>query len=220
LPTARIQALARFAATARAQTVERLTPERRVATLVAFATVFHQTVQDDFFELFDRFLSEHWSRATRQQAQSRLRTLRDLDVAAKICRDACTILLQEDTPDARIRDAIWATIAHVTQSAAASDEQQAVETLYPLLRPVMAWWREHLIWEATPTSQAVLERWNFVRAHWGETRSRWQTAPTTGLTAAWRAVVCDETGRIHPAAYTVWTVHIVWDAAKPPVLRP
>ncbi len=40
LPTARIQALARFAATARAQTVERLTPERRVATLVAFAVVF------------------------------------------------------------------------------------------------------------------------------------------------------------------------------------
>ncbi|WP_430626202.1 Tn3 family transposase [Sulfobacillus thermotolerans] len=226
LPTARLQALARFAATARAQTVERLTPERRVATLVAFATVFHQTAQDDFFELFDRFLSEHWSRATRQQAQSRLRTLRDLDAAAKICRDACTILLQEDTPDARIRDAIWATIpkatlqaavatiAQVTQSAAASDEQQAVETLYPLFRPVMAWWREHLIWEATPTSQAVLERWNFVRAHWGETRSRWQTAPTTGLTAAWRAVVCDETGRIHPAAYTVWTVQAVWDALR------
>ncbi len=107
LPTARIQALARFVATARAQTVERLTPERRVATLVAFATVFHQTAQDDFFELFDRFLSEHWSRATRQQAQSHLRTIRELDAAAKICRDACTILLQEDTPGARIRDAIW-----------------------------------------------------------------------------------------------------------------
>ena len=226
LPAARIQALARFAATARAQTVERLTPERRVATLVAFAAVFYQTAQDDFFELFDRFLSEHWSRATRQQAQSRLRTLRDLDAAAQVCREACAILLQEDTPDADIRDVVWAkipkatlqtavaTIAQVTQSAAASDEQQAVATIYPILRPVMVWWREHLAWEATPSGKAALERWDFVRRHWGEPRSRWQTAPTTGLTAAWRAVIRDEKGRIHPAAYTVWAVYSAWEALR------
>ena len=226
LPTARIQALARFAATARAQTVERLTPERRVATLVAFAAVFQQTAHDDFFELFDRFFSEHWGRATRQQAQNRLRTLRDLDAAAQVCREACAILLQADTPDARIRDTVWATIpratlqaavttiTEVTQSGSASAEQQSVTTVYPILRPVMTWWRQHLVWEATPAGKAALERWDFVRRHWGEPRNRWQTAPTTGLTAAWRAVIRDEKGRIHPAAYTVWAVYAAWEALR------
>ncbi len=141
--------MARFAATARAQTIQRLTPERRVATLVPFSAVFQQTAQDDFFELFDRFFSEHWGHTTRQRAQSRLRTRRDLDAAAQVCREACAILLQEDTPDARIRDAVWATIpratlpaavtmiTEVTDSGSASAEQQSVTTVYPILRPVM-----------------------------------------------------------------------------------
>ncbi len=226
LPMARIQALARFATTARAQTIERLTSDRRVATLVAFAAVFSQTAQDDFFELFDRFLSEHWSRATRQQAQSRLRTLHDFDAAAQVCRRACAILLQEDTPDAGIRDAVWAQIpkaqlqaaitmiTEMTQSGSASAEQQAVPTVYPIVRPVMAWWCQHLIWEATPAGKTILERWDFVRRHWGEPRSRWQTAPTTGLSAAWRTVIRDEQERIHPAAYTVWAVYAAWEALR------
>lgn len=226
LSIARIQALARFAATARAQTVERLTPERRLATLVAFAAVFHQTAQDDFIELFDRFLSEHWSRATRQQAQSRLRTLRDLDVAAQVCREACVVLLREDTPDDEIRNVVWnhipkatlqvavTTIAQITQSTVASDEQHVVTAVYPIVRPVMAWWQEHLDWEATPAGKAALERWDFVRAHWGKARRRWQTAPMVGLTAAWRSVIRDEKGRIHPAAYTVCAVHSAWEALR------
>ena len=47
VPPGRVQALARHAAAAKAQTIARMPPERRVATLLAFAQALEQTAQDD-----------------------------------------------------------------------------------------------------------------------------------------------------------------------------
>ena len=226
-PTTRIHTLARFAATARAQAVSRMPTERRLATLVAFVALFTHTAQDDMVELFDRFWTELWGRAGRQAAQSRLRTLRDLDAAAQLCQEACAIILQDDiTPDAVLRATILdripkaalqaavTTIAQIAQGPSASPEQQGVATVYPALRPVLALWLQALVWHATPAGQAAQDRWEFLRTHWGEPRRRWPDAPTTGLTTPWRAVVLDDKERVNPPGYTVWAVHSLAEALR------
>ena len=47
LPPNRLRALARYGAAARAQAIARMTPERRSATLLAFARAFEYIAMDD-----------------------------------------------------------------------------------------------------------------------------------------------------------------------------
>jgi len=79
-PIGRIRALARYAIAARAQTIERLVDDRRIATLLAFGKI--HVAQDDAVEIFQQLITICLSRAERQEEQQRLRSLRDLDDAA------------------------------------------------------------------------------------------------------------------------------------------
>jgi hypothetical protein len=50
IPPNRLRALARYGAAARAQAIAQMTPERRTATLLAFAYAFEETAMDDALE--------------------------------------------------------------------------------------------------------------------------------------------------------------------------
>ena len=54
IPPSRLKMLARYAAGARVQTLERLTPQRRTATLVAFIKGLETTAQDDVLDLLEQ----------------------------------------------------------------------------------------------------------------------------------------------------------------------
>jgi len=71
LPPGRIQALARFAATAKASAIQRLPEERRLATLVAFALTLEATALDDVLDLLDILTTEVFSDATKAGKKSR-----------------------------------------------------------------------------------------------------------------------------------------------------
>jgi len=226
VPMARIEALARYAATARAQAVARMPVERRIATLVAFVVVWTRTAQDDLVDLFDRFLADLWGKATRQTVQRRLRTLHGLDRAARLCRDACAIVLQEETPDSAVRTTIFdqiaksslqaamTTIEQLTQSPVSTVEQQIIPTVYPALRMLVALWLQHLVWKSTPAGQADHDRWEFLKTHWGQPLRAWREAPLTGITPPWRVAVVNAANHIVPKAYTVWTLHHLWEALR------
>ena len=111
IPNGRLCALVRYAATARAQAITRMTPDRRLATLVAFATVFATSAQDGVLELMDRLLADLFARTDRQSQKSRLRTLRDLDGAARQLREVCAVLLDNETNDSNIRTAIFSKVS-------------------------------------------------------------------------------------------------------------
>lgn len=57
IPPGRIDALARVAASVKAQAIARMQEERHIATLVAFARKLEATAQDDALDLFDRLAS-------------------------------------------------------------------------------------------------------------------------------------------------------------------
>jgi hypothetical protein len=111
LPKSRITSLARFAGAAKAQAVERLPDERRIATLLAYMRTLEASAHDDVLDLFDVVVTDMFADAKATGHKERLGSIRDLDAAALLLRQACTILLDESTPDRAVRRTVFEIIS-------------------------------------------------------------------------------------------------------------
>ena len=124
LPVARMRALSVDAATRRAGDLAKMSDARRLATLVAFATIAARRAQDDALEHFDRLHSELQLRVRKQGERERLRDGQELDRAGLTLAGACRHLL-EASASAPIAEAVF---AHVDRTVVA-DAVVAVERL-------------------------------------------------------------------------------------------
>jgi TnpA family transposase len=111
LPPNRLRALARYGAAARAQAIARMAPERRLATLLAFAHAFEGIALDDALDLFDLVITDILHDAQTEGEHQRLRTLRDLDAAALHLWEAIQVLLDDQVDDAMVRRHAFAQIS-------------------------------------------------------------------------------------------------------------
>ena len=91
LPASRITALARFATAAKAQAVERLPDDRRIATLLAFARSLEASAHDDMLDLFDVVVTGMFADAKAAGQKDRLGSIRDLDADDAKHIGACTL---------------------------------------------------------------------------------------------------------------------------------
>ena len=107
VPPSRLQALDRFASTAKANTLQRLPPVRRMATLVAFVCNLEAAALDDVLDLLDILITEIFASAVRASDRARLRSIKDLDAAAIQLAQVCRLILDSDVSDAELRPAIF-----------------------------------------------------------------------------------------------------------------
>jgi len=114
LPRTRVQHLARYANTVDAQTITRLSDERRYATLLAFITTLEATATDDVLDLFDIVMTRMVNEAQKLRKEMRLRGVRDLDAAALTLRRAWAVAM---TTHAQGEDGIAAAFGAVTPTA-------------------------------------------------------------------------------------------------------
>lgn len=89
----RVKKLARHAGLSKAYTINRLAEPRKWATLAAFAYTYESLAIDDALDLFDSLVQTRLTRAGRQGEKKRIRTLRDLDVAARRLGETGKLLL-------------------------------------------------------------------------------------------------------------------------------
>jgi hypothetical protein len=80
-----------------------MAPERRLATLLAFAHAFEVIALDDALDLLDLVITDIIHDAQTEGEHQRLRTLRDLDTAALQLWEAIQVLLDERIDDAAVR---------------------------------------------------------------------------------------------------------------------
>ena len=85
-----------------------MAPERRVATLLAFARAFEIIAMDDAIDLLDFLISQLIHEARNEGERQRLRTLRDLDAAALQLWNAIGVLLDETVDAAAVRTQTYA----------------------------------------------------------------------------------------------------------------
>jgi TnpA family transposase len=212
LPRGRVLELARFAATAKVSALERLAPERRMATLVAFVHTLEATAQDDALDLLDVLLTEIFSKAEELGRKARLRTLKDLDAAALQTSAACGVLLDPSVPDEQGRAVAFAGIPRHELEAARQQiarlvrppedvSYQELQTQYRRVRRFLPTLLRSMPFGASPAGEPVLEALQYLRMR-EETGPRGlPQPPLTAVNKAWRHYVVPN-GAVDPKAYT------------------
>ena len=225
IPPVRIKLLARYAATAWAPTITRMPRQRRIATLLAFVSVYEVNALDDALDVLDMLITEIAAQAKRLGQKQRLRTLRDLDQAALALREACSILLDPQYPDQQVREAAFERIPE-------AQLRRAVETIDTLARPADDNYRQELVerylrvrrflpfvlrqvrFQATPSGQPVLDALQYLRSIEGKRSTVFKDAPLEIVSPAWRRLVMEKDDGVNRPAYTLCAMDRLQDSLR------
>ncbi len=224
IPPNRIASLARFASTARVTALNRLPPERRLATLVAFAHCLEATAQDEALEVLELLLRGLFSEAEKVQRKARLRTLKDLDHAAATLAEACHFLLDQELSDGDLRNQVFSKIprtdlkmalAQVTALIRPSNDvfYQELEARYRSVRRYLPTVLKHLRFKFSPAGKEVVAAYDWLRAIEDQPQPR-EEAPREIITKPWQRHVLREDGGINTHAYTFCVLSRLHSALK------
>lgn len=200
VPPNRLHALARYGAAARAQAIARMTAERRLATLLAFAYVFEQTALDDALDLLDLLITDIIHSAETEGQQTRLRTLRDLDAAALQLWEAIQVLLDESVAEERVRRQVFRQVprehlvtaaTQVATLARPPDDRYYPELVerYRRVRVFLPTLLRTVAFAGTQTGQPLLDALHYLRQRTSQSHLDMQQAPLAFVPAAWRRLV-------------------------------
>jgi len=212
IPATRVAALARFAGAAKVSAILRLPKRRRLATLVAFVHCLEATAQDDALDVLDALLREVFSAASKADKKARLRSLKDLDLAAATLAGACHLVLDTGVADAELRTRVFATttretlthaLAAVTALIRPADDvyYQALDAKYTLIRRFLPTLVEHLRFGANVAGEPVVAALEWLRTNLKRHQPD-QAAPRAIVNKSWQPHVLREEGAVDLRAYT------------------
>jgi TnpA family transposase len=225
VPPSRLQALARYAAAARAQAIGRMPADRRVATLLAFARTFELTAMDDALDLLDLVITDLIKQATTLGQHQRLRTLRDLDAAALQLWEACQILLDAQIADGAVRARIFARIPRerlvkaatlVETLARAPDDHYYPELVerYRRVRRFLPALLRTVTFAGTQAGQPILQAVQFLAQLEQHPRLDLRQAPSEVVPGGWRRRVFPRDQPMDRRAYTLCVVERLQDSMR------
>ena len=208
VPAGRLRALARYGLAAKAQTLRRLSSDRRIATLLAALWQLELDATDDALIVLDRVCGLLLSHAAREHKDRRYSELPDLDRAARRLRAAVLVLL--DPPPGGVEE-LWSVIgrqvsrseleraaATVHQLASEPDDSDGEEAAfrgellrrYQSLRRFLPALLETISFDAAPAGRPVLEALESLRALEGRPgRVNARSVSLEIVTGRWRALV-------------------------------
>jgi len=220
IPPSRLKMLARYAAGARVQTLERLTPQRRTATLVAFIKVLEATAQDDVLDLLEQLTRSLLARAESAGKKARLRTLHDLDEAALQLMAACEILVDAALEAALVRPTVYQhispeqlrlAIAKVGLIARPNQEDNYYELLLERYQQVRRFWPKLVAtmeFQAVEAGQSILAAITFLKGMEGKPKPvpKMADAPSEVVNRAWHSLVYQQHHRPYDRRYYTFCV--------------
>jgi len=226
IPPSRLQALARYAATAWASTLARLSDERRIATLLAFAVTYEARAQDDVLDTLTALLRGMLAQAIQRGQAERLRTLHDLDQAAWRLQLAVTVLLDADVQDVAVRETAFGRVSRALLAQAVGQVQalthpdddryyEQLLTRYTYVRQFLPLLLQTIHFHGTKAGQPVLEAVTYLKQIEGQRHPTLRDAPTDVVNRAWHPLVFQR--RHHVAdrrAYTFCSLERLHDALQ------
>jgi len=214
IPPGRLKVLARFAAATGAPSLGRMSPDRKIATLLAFARHFEMVALDEALDVLDALLTDVNTQAKREGQKTRLRTLGDLDIAAIHMRLVCGVVV-DDTCDLRkLREEIFSRVPR-------EQVQQAIVTVDDLTRPPDDAFYPELVarygrirrflptllkgvcFQSTQAGKPLLEAWQFLQNLEEQRKPDLSKAPLDVVLPAWKRMVLGKDKQIDRAAYTL-----------------
>ncbi len=128
VPEVRVMTLARYASTAKAATIRRMSMPRKIATLRALISSLSVSAQDDVLEVSEQLLKKIFNDSAKRSQQERQGTIKAYDQSAAVLATACQLILDESLPDSEIRKQLFQI---VPQKALFN----AVDCVTSLIRP-------------------------------------------------------------------------------------
>lgn len=202
IPEGRLRSLARTAASVRAQAIERMPEERRIATLVAFVGRLEALAQDDALDVLYALTAEMIAQSKGKGKKERLRTIKDLDAAALTLKEALERFLDPALPGERIleeaREAVVArtganrlqgALAKVAEVARPPEEDHQLELLsrWRTARTFLPSLLTTVKFEGTESATAVLQAYEYLQNIDWSSRSRLLSdAPLSVVDKGWR----------------------------------
>ncbi len=225
LPYTRLKSLARYAAISWAPKLMRMPENRRVATLLAFVYIYETEALDDSLDVLDLLITDITAQAKRLGQKQRLRTLRDLDKAALLMKNVCSLLLDDQVNDDSIRSVLF-------ESVSKEKLQQAIDTVESLARPADENYHQELVdryrrvrmflpellkrieFSATSAGQKVLRSLQYLKSLEGSKTTILSSAPTEVIEKSWLRLVFDDKKRIRKQAYTLCVLAQLQDSLR------
>lgn len=108
IPEGKIKILANYAFKAKAQLIQRMSEQKKIALLVAFIYIYKRKAMDEQILALVNFFETIFRRAKNKEANERLRTIKDLDRAASTLSDIVEFVMIESSnnSDSSIRSQI------------------------------------------------------------------------------------------------------------------
>lgn len=225
IPPVRLKHLARHVAQISTYKLARMPEDRRVASLVAFVYAFEATTLDDALDVLDLLIADIAAEAKKRGKKNRLRTLKDLDKAAIIAAEACTLILDEGCSPDELRAAIFTCVPKLQIA-------HAIETINELARPPEDSFHDEMVgqygrlrrplsrllgdidFKGAPAGKSVIEALNFLLTVEGTEKQKLKDAPTAVVTKAWRRLVFDKDGLVNRKGYTLCVMDRLQDALR------
>ena len=199
IPFGKIETLARYSSMARAQTISQMNYDRKIATLVAFTIVFTKNAQDDVIDIMEQLFTKLFNNSVRKEQKSRIRTIKDLDSAARKLKDACALLLDESLSNEDIRETIFSAIskeelkgALTTVDKLTKNPKQPVASKelfrnYSTIRRFLPKLFMVLEFKSTSSGESALSSWNFLASIESKKgKNKYANAPLDRITASWK----------------------------------
>ena len=190
LPANHLETVARYGLKTWAQTMKRMQPSRRAATLLVTIQALLLRAVDDALDLFDEVVRDALSDAKKKGKQERLHSLKDFDRASLRLALVCERLFDPARPkedvDAFVftrlnRDEVQQAIVVVNSTARASDDNYEAETLkkWRTVRAFLPRLLSIIQFEAAEGGKDVLAAWQYLETVLG-TKKRTLVDPTSG----------------------------------------
>jgi TnpA family transposase len=213
----RLTALSRFATTARAQAIERLPLDRRIATLLAFAQAIEIRASDDALDILDPLLKAVRTASEKSYAEGRLHTIPDFDSSSLRCAVAARIFVDPAYTDlAAARAALFARFP-LEQVLAAADAVEGiaqpededhvckhiVKHHHGRMRRFLPLLMDTIAFEGTDAAKPVIDAWNGLRALEGRKVLQESDVALAVVPAKWMPFVVESPGVVNREAYTM-----------------
>lgn len=225
IPPVRLKILARHAGMVSMHKIARMSDDRRIAILVAFAKAFETIALDEALDVLDMLITSIAGEAKKAGQKNRLRTLKDLDRSALTLAEVCTLILSDETQDNRLREVIFAlipreklvaSIAAVNDLARQSDEKFHVEMVeqYGRVRRFLPKLFSSIVFKAAPAGKTILGVFHYLSAQGVPYQKLLNNPPLDIVTNPWKRLVYDKDGLVTRRGYTLCFLDKLQDALR------
>ncbi len=225
IPPVRLKNLARHASIVSTYKIARMTDDKRIAMLVAFAKAFETIALDEALDVLDLLISNIAGEAKKIGQKKRLRTLKDLDKSALALAEVCTLILNEETKDERLREEIFAwmpreklaaliaTVNDIAQPYNDNYHDEMVEQ-YGRVRRFLPKLLNDIIFKAAPAGQITLKAFNYLATTDISRKQLLKDPPLGIISNSWKRLVFNKEGQVTKRGYILCFLDKLQDALR------